>query len=251
LRSTHGSQTSAFTIRSASPLSAPCWRSFNLRLDRETADPFNEASLEKWLQEMAGQGRHHTDLYWLSLARITELALLLAGTYADACEFEAAGDLLVTPRRLELFVKGHHGAMIKPRHASISSCFTLLSGGSHPGAACLAAETMARVRRPALLPHLEQEMKNSGAFTASHLGSIHRRMCRVADAIAFLMAWQVTDLGELHHRLGQSDGSTRRFVSRHLCRFTRDRFEKLGSEIGRRAQEPGCRDSAFLLSPVP
>jgi len=35
--------------------------------------------------------------YWLLVARLTEATLLCAGNYADSCEFEATGDLLVNP----------------------------------------------------------------------------------------------------------------------------------------------------------
>lgn len=49
---------------------------------------------------------HNQRIFWLTLARITELAIYQAGVYADACEFAAAGDLLVNPRCITIHLKG-------------------------------------------------------------------------------------------------------------------------------------------------
>ena len=60
----------------------------------------NEGRIEDWLDELEMQNNEKNPVYWLLLVRLNELALLCAGNYADNCEFSAAGDLLLNPRKM-------------------------------------------------------------------------------------------------------------------------------------------------------
>ncbi len=58
----------------------------------------NEDKILEVLSVLEYIGDETTPEYWLMVCRISEMALLCAGQYADGCEFSAAGDLLVNPR---------------------------------------------------------------------------------------------------------------------------------------------------------
>ena len=51
----------------------------------------------------------NVEIYWLSMSRVMELALLCAGNYADFGLIREAADLLVNPRHTEIHIDGIPG----------------------------------------------------------------------------------------------------------------------------------------------
>jgi hypothetical protein len=212
----------------------------------ETAGPVNEAMLEEFLAKLDAFPEAPSAVYWLTAARIFERALLCLGDYADAGEFCAAGDLLVNPRRVEVYVRGETAPRLKPRHAGLSAHFG--------GGACRAEtlgwfqrETLVRVARPPLLPDLFGRLRDSERFRMDYLESGDRRMKRAASAMAFRWAGRFAGPcpggtnGETFSALHFGWGSAGR------CGFTAERFEAMGRELSRMDREAVFR-SRFLQS---
>ena len=90
---------------------------FNYLLDRK-ANYFslNESSLENLLDQLDNLALVKDGSYWLTMARINELALLCAENCANNCELTLAGDLLLNPRLILIHVRGQNRPIVKKRH---------------------------------------------------------------------------------------------------------------------------------------
>lgn len=206
------------------------WLEFNHTLSRDALGLPNEASIESrlaTLQEMAIDNRR---VFWLTLARIAELALKQAGDYADNCEFQAAGDLLVNPRRIDVYRRGWAVPVVKDRHHGLSHQFAAAIGDDNP-VAWLRRETLPHVREEALLPYLKQTLSASTLMPPGYLADLERRMGRVADTITFLMSWQIVDSAQLYRHLQEAGPEGQALIRSNLCRFDHDRFYAMGEEI--------------------
>jgi hypothetical protein len=222
------------------------WLRFNRSLYRDTVGLPNEALLIRRLDVLLDFEVRESPLFWLSLARLTELALKLAGDYADSCDFQAAGDLLVNPRQIDVFVKGHADPIRKQRHAGLSEQFADVIADADP-AVWLRQHTVLHLRTSALLPQLFQMLAESGVMASDYVASIEKRMCRIADAITFLNAWGISNYTAMRHRWTVADAGDRELIMGHLCRFTLHRFAEMGDDIERWPRY-GKRRSRFLRS---
>ena len=97
----------------------------NAEFDRITSGWLvNERAIESWLEQLQTTVSANDPCYWLLMARLTELAIVCAGRYADACEFAAAGDLLVNPREIRVHVSGRRPtAVVKQRRGALTAQF--------------------------------------------------------------------------------------------------------------------------------
>jgi len=80
----------------------------------------NEQTIENFLENLEAYGKTLRPVYWLMMARLFELSLICAGYYADNCEFPAAGDLLVNPRKILIHQKGYPHPLVKQRHGRLT-----------------------------------------------------------------------------------------------------------------------------------
>lgn len=177
-------------------------------------------------QEMGGA------YVWLLYARLTEAALLCAGHYADNCEFTVACDLLANPRCVRLYDKADPiRGKTKIRHMALSRQF---KKGNEPPEAFrrrFSDDMVLRIETPALLPMLAETLHRAGVFRDRYLQSVVRRMEKIADTIAFLMAWPVDNIQQLEQRLIAAPAESRSFIETNLCRFDRRDFNALGAEL--------------------
>jgi hypothetical protein len=214
----------------------------NLRLIHE----INEASIERFLKILEDSDTSDQPCYWLAMARIFELALFCAGNYADNCEFPAAGDLLVNPRKILIHQKGYPNSLVKERHGRISG--QLNKGGRYrkhsPG--LLKHEISVEITKPAILPYLFERMQHGQRIAAWYLRTAEDRMKKIADTIGFLSAWPVSRFEDLHRRMQTASPKTRRFIVAHLCRFDTRYFQRLGREI-KNFVEKAKDDFEFLV----
>ncbi|BBO71034.1 hypothetical protein DSCA_49640 [Desulfosarcina alkanivorans] len=222
-----------------------CWTTFNRTLNRDALGLPNEASLAERLDTLLDMEIRDLRVFWLSLARIAELAVKQAGDYADNCEFQAAGDLLVNPRRIDVYLRGWSSPVVKDRHRGLSQQFAAAIGRDNP-VAWLSRKTLPHVREEALLPCMKQTLSASGFMNPAYLADLDRRMGRVADTIAFLMAWPVTDSAQLFRRMRDAGPEGQAFIRSKLCRFDAARFNAMGEDIKNIAMGGGC--SAQFLS---
>jgi len=210
--------------------SRSAWLQFNQNLNRDACSLVDERVIEKRIEEVFQLDRDDRRLFWLTLARIAEMAVVQAGAYADACEFQAAGDLLVNPRRIDVHLRGEWHPVVKIRHSRLSSQFKADIGLESP-ACWLAREATPCITTDAILPWIHRTLAQSGVMAMDYLESINRRMCQVANTISFLMSWQVRDNLELHRRIAARGRKDESFIESNLCGFDIDRFIAMHTEI--------------------
>lgn len=216
------------------PDEAPSWRGSLLAVNAQLDALGNQAAAnETMLRRILGKadeyGQRTTPLYWQTLARIAELTLITAGAYADGCEFQAAGDLLVNPYRILIHLKSGPPAKIKNRHASLSAEFKAGTSGTQAFKGWFRENATLEIAQKALLPELVERMETSASLPPAYLDEVKQRMQKVADTIAFLSAWRITNSEELFARIQTSSPETRSFIEANLCRFSDARFRSLGA----------------------
>jgi hypothetical protein len=199
----------------------------NIRLLHE----INEASIERFLKMLEDSDASDQHCYWLVMARIFELALFCAGNYADNCEFSAAGDLLVNPRKILIHRKGCPNSLVKQRHSRLSEQLNKDRIHRHNFMRLLKHEVSVEITKPAILPYLFERLQHGQRIAAWYLHNAEERMKKIADTIGFLSAWSVLRFEDLHRRMQAASPKTRRFIDTHLCRFDTRYFQRLGREI--------------------
>lgn len=206
----------------------------NHQLDRiGVPHEVNESRIEAFLDDLETVDPTENPAYWLILARLTEATLLCAGHYADHCEFSAAGDLLVNPRKIMVHVKGRAGAFAKERHGRLSDQLARMAPMGSDRAPVSMRDAVCETVTLALLPALHERLTQAGCFGRTYLDHVHARMMAVADTTCFLAAWGVTSGEALHQWLQSGSESQRVFIQEHLCRFDPGLFHWFGRWIDR------------------
>lgn len=211
----------------------------NNALDKVAA-PYvvNEHQIEAWLDELEMESDQKNPAYWLLLVRLNELALLCAGNYADNCEFSAAGDLLLNPRRILVHFKNARQPVLKQRHGNLSEQFGKDGQSRKSVLQRLADHAKIETRRQPLLPHLFKMMQNSGRVSQSYLDLAGTRMKRIAETIGFLASWQISDAAEFYRCKAEAGPEAGAFIKSNLCRFKNDLFFAIGDDFRRAANNP-------------
>jgi hypothetical protein len=166
--------------------------------------------------------------YWLTLARINELALVCAGNYADNCEFSLVGDLLVNPRLTLVHLSGLNQALIKKRHLPLSEQFQQGENDLQQVRQWLKRETRVEVKTEALLPDLRKRMETSGHIPREYIDSDEQRKRRIADLIGFLASAGIADNAALHAWSKNASPADRALLESNLCRFDFECFFEIG-----------------------
>ncbi len=240
------------------PSAGPCWcrnplspalLRWNRRLE-DLARPHavNETALADGLRDLERLGpAGHGPAYWLSAARLTELTLWCAGAYADHCEIAAAGDLLANPRRILIHDRTRQRILIKQRHCRLSDQMVRAgTGGRGPGGWMPGPDDLETVESP-LLPYLEARLAVSGALQGWYLEHVRTRMRQVVDTAAFLAAWSLASMEDLHARLRHASPARRAFIESQFCRFDLRLFDILGRNL---SGLPGALPRHILADPA-
>jgi hypothetical protein len=191
----------------------------------------NESRIESLLADLEDSGSFDGQAYWLTMARLTELAVACAGHYADNCEFEAAGDLLVNPRRIRVHVDACGIAFNKPRHGRLSTLLACCYFRNGNGVSISRKDAACETVSPALLPYLHSRLLQSNVFSKAYPDHVSARMKRIAATIGFLAAYQAASNEDLHRRLQDASEEEKRFIASQLCRFDLGLFRWFGRRI--------------------
>ncbi|RPH85291.1 MAG: hypothetical protein EHM75_09895 [Desulfobacteraceae bacterium] len=187
---------------------------------------------ERVIEGLVGELNEFTSIkdhgYWLTLARINELALVCAGNYADNCEFSLVGDLLVNPRLVLVHVSGLNQPLTKKRHIPLSEQFQQGENDLHQVRQWLKRETRVEVKTEALLPELRKRLENSGHIPREYLDSVEQRKRRIADLIGFLASAGISDTVALHAWQKKASPADRVLLESNLCRFDFECFFEMG-----------------------
>ncbi len=228
-----GEQSSLYTI--------------NKRMDRlRLPYDVNENIIREILTQADASPHKQASVYWLTMARIGELALIVAGAYADGCEFSAAGDLLANPSEILVHIKGRRRPEVKKRHGKLSEQMRSKMAHDDNPIVWLKNNTQIEITAKALLPELRRRLKHSKMIRPSYLEGFRKRMQKIADVIGFLSAWNVADAQDLFDKMQAAEAHERQFVNASLCHFSDEPFQQMGQAI--RAMERGELDGQTLTT---
>ncbi|MGD8562068.1 MAG: hypothetical protein PVG03_06020 [Desulfarculaceae bacterium] len=191
----------------------------------------DESSLEKIMNRLLQGKGVRTNLYWLTLARLMELALWGAGAYADAGEFSAAGDLLLNPRQKALYQQGRLEPYPLKRHQSLTKQAEPWANEDKNIRAWLKQKTTLAVQRQAILPALREKLESSSVLGQEYLASVDERMGRIASTLVMINALHLPSGTSLPDHLKTLPASERRFIEVRLCSFDLSCFRSLGDKI--------------------
>ncbi len=205
----------------------------NAELDRiSTGRLVNETAIEGWLDRLQATAPVNDPCFWLLMARLTELAVVCTGRYADACELTAAGDLLVNPREIRVHFHGDKpSAVVKHRRGALSAQFNTTRAPHLDFIRRMRQTAAVEIVKAPLLTFLTDMLETSGFLSARYLAKVRARLTCIAEAIGFLCCWQVADAVDLNQRLGAATRETRQFVQSHLCNFDLSLFVALGLAV--------------------
>jgi hypothetical protein len=108
-----------------------------------------------------------------------------------------------------------------------------------------AASVCLEITKPPLLAHMTQVLKKSERISPEYLKRLEEGQRRIADTLAYLAAWRVSDSAELWRRLQESSVREKVFAESNLCRFDAQVFHRIGADLRRSLAEPAFR-SLFL-----
>ena len=226
---------------------------YNASLEEDAApsklnEDFIESKLSE-LEQIESDCSENGEIYWLTYARLFELALLCAGNYADHFEFAAAGDLLVNPRLILIHFKSGCKAVKKDRHRKLTEQFHYVAGKREEVVTWLKQETVPEIVERTLLTHMHEQMARSGYLSKEYLDLVESRMERIADAIKFLASWHLADSSAFYLRVQFASPAEKGFIESNLCRFDKKIFFDLGQDLRKRPVDP-YHKSRFLRHPT-
>ncbi|MEW6265536.1 MAG: hypothetical protein AB1641_20885 [Thermodesulfobacteriota bacterium] len=211
----------------------------NAELDgHASAHLLDETWLRRGKQDIEETMRADQAVGRLTLARLNELALYLAGSYADAGLVREAGDLLVNPPVVWVYLEGRTRRVKKERHTPLTEQFAPLAGHEDPKAWLRKNAKVVVGERP-LLIELADALKPLAAFRPGYLDSVLQRHQRIADTINLVCGLHVPEDSDFLEHLYRMPLDQREFMKAGFCRFNLDLFWRLGREIFSSSVCPG------------
>ena len=192
--------------------------------------------------ESSGELDESVEIYWLSMSRVMELALLCAGNYADFGLIREAGDLIVNPRYTEVHIDGTWEPVRVKRYERMTAQFTDYAPAGTNVSEWLRDNThLVHVKGP-LIPDLYDMLKGAGTLSESYLSSVYLRMQKISETMTFVMQGQRIDP---NYPLNGVIPEEKKFVEANLCRYDRKQFHQIGMDIGELLKDENYR-SNFL-----
>lgn len=192
--------------------------------------------------ELSGEREESVEIYWLSMSRVMELALLCAGNYADFGQLREAGDLIVNPRYTEVHIDGIWEPVRVKRYERMTEQFTDYAPEGTNVCQWLRDNThLVHVKGP-LIPDLYDMLKESDVLSESYLSSVSLRMQKIPQTMSFVMQGQVMDP---EYPVTGVFAQEKEFVEANLCRYNRKKFHQIGMDIAELLKDENYR-SSFL-----
>ncbi len=221
---------------------------FNQLLERmASVSRLDETVLGELMDLLEKTCLYESRLFWLSLARVNELAIVCAGNYAENCEYGLVGDLLVNPREVLVHVRGRSQPILKQRHTPLTEQFSHVAGTRCGVISWLKTRAIVEKSVPAILPHLFSRLKESGLFHKFYLSSIESRQQRLADLSAYLASQGFESRLALDRWCENAAPGDRNVVASRMCGFDFQLFDLLGEDLEKMCLDDG-HGSAFLVS---
>ena len=220
---------------------------FNEDLDRWPAGQWlNEFYLVGALERLDGLSSRNARAWWLTLARLNELALICAGNYADSGEFRSVGDLLFNPRRILVHIRNRVEPVLKERYTPLTEQFESRADSRNGVIDWLKRETRLEVREEPILPYLFRVLEGAGLGSPEYLRGVDERMKKIVEVTGLISACHLPPGVDIAQHLRRIPASERLFIESRLCRFGDRLFIELGRDAARVLRDPRAV-SRFLL----
>jgi hypothetical protein len=185
------------------------------------------------------------ELYWLSMSRIMELALLCAGNYADFGQIRDVADLMVNPRHIEVHINGIWEPVRVKRHERMTKQFAAYAPAGTNVREWLRDNThLVHVKGP-LIPDLYDTLKGADTLSESYISSIYSRVQKISETMAFVMQGQRMNP---NYPLSGVFSEEKEFVEANLCKYTRNQFRQIGMDISEMLKDEKYCSSFLKLS---
>lgn len=209
-------------------------------LDHYVTEKFLINQME-WL-DSSGEIVGSVNIYWLSLSRVMELALLCAGNYADLGFAREVGDLLANPRHSEIHIDGLWEPVRVKRHVRMTEQFAEYVPAYKDVREWFRDHThLVHVTGP-LIPTLYDRLKGEDVLSQPYLSSICLRIQKISEALTFVMQGQIMDPNYPFCGVYPDE---KEWVEANLCRFDRKIFDQLGNDIDELKKDKNY-NSSFL-----
>lgn len=169
--------------------------------------------------------------FWLTLARLSELALWWAGCLADAGEFQAVGDLLLNPPRKTLYVQGRTLPLRLARHQALTEQVRPLAPAGANLVEWLKSQTMLVIEADPLLPLLLDDLSQWPHRPPGTCQSFQLRLDQVVGALCHITSLNLPEGASVAQHLARVRPEEARIIEEHLCRFDLGRFNALGHAL--------------------
>lgn len=200
----------------------------NDRLDKAARlSRVNEDFLWSILAEMDQRSRE-TDQYRLTLIRLTELALWLAGGYVDSGELAGAGDLMINPRRKLLYIKGRTEPIVLDRHRRLTEQTRPWRPPGQAAIDWLKKETTLYTPQQALIPELVDRLIEELGDDAPYVHSVFERQRKIASALGHAATVDPPHGRSLEELARTVSPEERPVIEQMLCRFDLTEFNRVG-----------------------
>ncbi len=214
---------------------APWLIAFNRRLENASHPlGLTEKALGRWLAQLDLSTVPQNLFYWLTLARLTELALVCAGNYANSGEIQAVGDLLFNPRCVLVHIKGDLHPVRKARHRPLTEQFEHMADSRIGVIEWLKKKTVVEVKQLPILEDLSNRIQTSSFLSHGYIASIGQRLEKISECASYFYQEQ-TLLNQNRSMRSKSSISDSK-----KCRFSLDLFFEIG-----RAIDPDRLESRF------
>jgi hypothetical protein len=212
---------------------------FNYLLDkRSNYFSLNESALEDIIEQLDHLVYVKDVFYWLTLARINELALLCTENYANNGELALVGDLFFNPRLILVHIRGENRPVVKKRHTPLTEQFRFAGETVQNIIEWLKTETRLEIKTEALLPYLHQKLEKSGYFRKEYFESLTHRRIKIVELTGFLSGIGPIESFDFYQWTLKAGPSDLEFLKSKLCCCNRDLFFELGSQVRDLAQGP-------------
>lgn len=169
--------------------------------------------------------------FWLTLARLGELALWWTGSLADAGEFQAVGDLLFNPPRKTLYVRDRPLPLRLARHQPVTEQVRHLAPAGANLVEWLKNQTILVAEAQPLLPLLLEDLSRWPHRPPQTCQEFQLRLDRVAGALCHITSLNLPPGTSVAAHLARLPREEVQTIHGHLCRFDLERFNALGHAL--------------------
>lgn len=204
---------------------------YNNELEKQVSlIQLNERFLDEKLEELERISSCSDMIEGLTLARLTELALMCAGNYANNGHITEVGDLILNPRLILVHIKGEPFPTEKERHTRMTVQFKDKCMSHGDIMEWLKNNTMVQTVKEPILPHLIALLEKNGNFY-EYLESVRERLSGIVTLISQLSGSRIPEPMSVMEWISSLEHHDRMFMETMLYTLDKTVFDDLGCMI--------------------